>query len=96
MMKVQIPTEAGNKAIQDGSLAQIVGGAVRGLKDEADNFIAEDGMRTGLIVFDLADSGDIPPAAEPFFISSAADITIVPAMNMDDARAGVEQAMKAM
>ena len=95
MMKVQIPTEAGNAAIKDGSLPQIVGSALEALKAEAAYFTAEDGMRTGLIFFDMEDSSDIPPAAEPFFLGLGAKITLSPVMNADEMRAGVAKAMKA-
>ena len=95
MMKVQIPTEAGNAAIKDGSLPQIVGSALEGLKAEAAYFTAEDGMRTGLIFFEMEDSSDIPPAAEPFFLGLGAKITLSPVMNAVEMRAGVAKAIKA-
>ncbi len=95
LMKVQIPTEAGNAAIQDGSLPQIVGKALETLKAEAAYFTSEDGMRTGLIFFDMAESSDIPSAAEPFFIGLDAKITFAPVMNADEMRAGVGKAMQA-
>ena len=61
LMKVQVPTEAGNAAIKDGSLPQIVGKALDALKAEAAYFTSEEGMRTALIFFDMADSSGIPP-----------------------------------
>jgi hypothetical protein len=95
LMKVSIPTEAGNDAIKDGSLPQIVGASLDALKAEAAYFIAEDGMRTALIFFEMGDSSEIPPAAEPFFRGLGANITLVPVMNADEMRAGVGKAMEA-
>ena len=95
LMKVQIPTAAGNAAIKDGSLPKIVGKAIDALKAEAAYFTSEDGMRTALIFFDMADSSGIPPAAEPFFILDA-KITFAPVMNADEMRAGVRKAMEAI
>jgi hypothetical protein len=95
LMTVQIPTEAGNAAIKDGSLPQIVGSALEALKAEAAYFTASDGMRTGLIFFEMEDSSDIPSAAEPFFLGFGAKITLSPVMNADEMRAGVGKAMKA-
>lgn len=95
LMKVQIPTGAGNDAIKDGSLPQIVGRAIEALKAEAAYFTSEDGMRTGLIFFDMTDSSGIPPAAEPFFMGLEARITFAPVMNVDEMRAGVAEAMEA-
>jgi hypothetical protein len=96
LMKVQIPTAAGNAAIKDGSLPQIVGKAIDGLKAEAAYFTSEEGMRTALIFFDMADSSEIPAAAEPFFMGLNANITFAPVMNADEMRAGVAKAMEAI
>ena len=94
MMKVQIPTAAGNEAIKNGSLPEIMGKALAALNAEAAYFTSEDGMRTALIFFDMADSSDIPPAAEPFFMGLDAKITFAPVMNADEMRAGVGKAME--
>lgn len=94
MMKVKIPTAAGNEAIRNGSLPEIVGKALAALNAEAAYFTSEDGMRTALIFFDMADSSDIPPAAEPFFMGLDAEITFTPVMNADEMRAGVGKAME--
>jgi hypothetical protein len=95
MMKVKIPTAAGNEAIRNGSLPEIVGKALAALNAEAAYFTSEDGMRTALIFFDMADSSGIPPAAEPFFMGLDAEITFTPVMNADEMRAGVGKAMEA-
>ena len=76
LMKVKIPTAAGNEAIKNGSLPEIIGKALAGLNAEAAYFTSEDGMRTALIFFDMADSSDIPPAAEPFFMAFDAQIYV--------------------
>ena len=95
LMKVQIPTGAGNEAIKDGSLPEVVGASLEALNAEAAYFIAEDGMRTALIFFEMGDSSEIPPAAEPFFMRLGASVTLVPAMNADEMRAGIGKAMQA-
>lgn len=96
MMKVQIPTEAGNDAIKNGSLPGIIKGALAALNAEAAYFTSEDGMRTGLIFFDMSDSSDIPPTAEPFFMGLNAKITFAPVMNIDEVDAGIGKAMAAV
>ena len=95
LMTVQIPTAAGNAAIKDGSLPRIMGATMEALNAEAAYFTSRGGMRTGLIFFDMADSSDIPPAAEPFFMGLDAQITFEPVMNADEMRAGVGKAMAA-
>lgn len=95
LMKVQISTGAGNEAIRNGSLPEIMGRAIDALHAEATYFTAEEGMRTALIFFEMSDSSDIPPAAEPFFMGLDAKITFAPVMNADEMRAGVGKAMAA-
>ncbi len=95
LMKVKIPTAAGNEAIKNGSLPEIVGKSLAALNAEAAYFTSEDGLRTGLIFFDMTDSSDIPSAAEPFYMAFDAQISFEPVMNADDMAAGVGKAMEA-
>jgi hypothetical protein len=95
LMKVKIPTAAGNEAIKNGSLPEIFGKALASLNAEAAYFTSEDGIRTGLIFFDMTDSSDIPSAAEPFYMAFDAQISFEPVMNADDMAAGVGKAMEA-
>ena len=71
LMKVQMPTGSGNDAIKDGSLPQIMASSLEALKAEAAYFTADDGMRTALIFFEMNDSSEIPPAAEPIGMGKA-------------------------
>jgi hypothetical protein len=89
MLKVSIPVESGNAAVTDGTLKAIVGAAIERLKPEAAYFLAEDGRRTAIMVFDLADQSDIPSIAEPFFTSMNAAVSLVPVMNADDLAKGL-------
>lgn len=95
LMKVKIPTAAGNEAIRNGSLPEIVGKSLASLNAEAAYFTSEDGLRTALIVFDMTDASDIPSAAEPFYMAFDAQISFEPVMNADDMAAGVGKAMEA-
>ena len=91
MMKVSIPVEAGNRAIKDGTLPKTMMAFMEQHKPEAAYFIAEDGRRTAIFVFDLKDPTWIPAVAEPFFINLEAAITCSPAMNAADLKAGLER-----
>jgi hypothetical protein len=95
LMKVQMPTGPGNDAIKDGSLPQIMASSLQALKAEAAYFTAEDGMRTALIFFEMNDSSEIPPAAEPFFLGLGANVTFSPVMNAQEMQAGVAKAREA-
>jgi hypothetical protein len=96
MLKIMIPTEAGNRTIRDGSLPKILEGAVATLKAEAAYFVAEDGVRTAMIFFDMRDSSDIPSIVEPLFMGIDAEVELLPVMNADDLRKGLKNAMEAM
>jgi hypothetical protein len=96
LMKVQMPIGSGNDAIKDGSLPQIMATSLEALKAEAAYFTAENGMRTALIFFEMNDSSDIPPAAEPFFLGLGANITLSPVMNVQEMQSGVAKAIEAM
>ena len=95
LMKVKIPTAAGNEAIKNGTLSETFGKALASLDAEAAYFTSEDGMRTALIFFDMTDASDIPSAAEPFFMALDAQISFEPVMNADDMAAGIGKAMDA-
>ena len=91
MMKVSIPVEAGNKAINDGSLPKIMGSLLERLKPEAAYFGTEHGKRTAFIVFDFNDVTDMPTIAEPLFMGLNADVTYLPVMNATDLQSGLKK-----
>ena len=94
LMTVRIPNGTGNDAIRDGSLPEIIGSSLEALEAEAAYFTTENGMRTALIFFEMAESSEIPPAAEPFFMGLGAEITLEPVMNAEEMRAGVGRVME--
>lgn len=89
LLKMQIPVEAGNKAIKDGSLAKLVEQFTQAAKPEAAYFTALDGKRTMIAVFDLASPSQIPALAEPFFIGLNATFDLAPAMDAADLQKGL-------
>lgn len=96
LMKVQMPTEAGNDAIKNEQLGPLMGSSLDALKAEAAYFLAEDGMRTALFFFEMDDSSDIPSAAEPLFQAVGAKIMFAPVMNVEEMQSGVAKATAAM
>ena len=89
LMKVQLPTEAGNKAITDGTLPEIIRKTLERVQAEAAYFAAMDGHRTMLAVFDLKAASDIPAIAEPLFMGLNASVDFMPCMNVEDLRTGL-------
>ncbi|HBH42557.1 MAG TPA: hypothetical protein DDW26_11800 [Rhizobiales bacterium] len=96
MLRITIPTEDGNRAIKDGSLPKLLQGTMRNLKSEAAYFFAEGGLRTAMIFFDMQNVSDIPGIVEPLFMGFNAEVDLLPVMNADDLKKGLDSAMKAM
>jgi hypothetical protein len=91
LMRVQVPTAVGSKAIKDGSLPRVVQSTMERYKPEAAYFTSVDGVRTAYFVLDIADVSQIPVIAEPLFMELDAKIDLVPVMNADDLAKGLQQ-----
>ena len=91
MMKVQVDTEAGSRAIADGSMAQLMQQTLGELQPEAAYFGPDDGIRTAFIVFDLEDPSQLPPITEPMFRTLKANISMFPVMDREDLQKGLGQ-----
>lgn len=95
LLKVSIPTENGNAAIRNGSLQTTIKTVLDELKPEAAYFAEDNGKRTGYIVFDMKESSQLPAIAEPWFLAFNAEITVRPAMNLQDLAASAPAMKKA-
>jgi hypothetical protein len=78
LLKVSIPVEAGNAAAKNGF--QAIQDILAAQKPEAAYFIAENGVRTGLLIVNMDDASQIPSLAEPWFLALNASVDLVPAM----------------
>ena len=96
MLKINIPIEAGNRGVKDGSLPKILEATISKLRPEAAYFLADSGLRSAIIFFDLREASDIPAIVEPLFLGLGAEVELVPVMNADDLKLGLGAAMKAM
>ena len=95
MLRVAMPVEKGNQAIQNGTLPKVMMSAIQELKPEAAYFYPENGKRACLMVFDMKDPSQIPLVAERFFVELNAEVTLTPVMNADDLKKGLEASMTA-
>jgi len=96
MLKIQMPVEKANHAIQSGNLPKVMERTMQQLKPEAAYFFPENGKRTCLFVFDMKDASQIPAIAEPFFLELDAEVTLTPVMNGDDLKQGLAAVNAAM
>jgi hypothetical protein len=88
-VKVSIPVAHGNKAIQDGTIGNIIGHFLETWKPEAAYFGVEDGNRTGFFIVEVKEPSMMPPMFEPLFMQLDAKITFTPVMNAADLKAGL-------
>ncbi len=89
MMKVELDTEAGSRAIADGTLQKAMQSTHSQLRPEAAYFGPEDGMRTAYIVFDLESPAQLPQLTEPLFRMAKAKIKMFPVMDQADLQEGL-------
>ncbi len=92
ILKVSIPAEKGSEAYNSGALPQTFQSAAEALKPEASYFFPEDGKRTGLFIFDMEDSWQLPSIVEPMFQQLNAAVSLTPAMNGEDLERGMKEA----
>ena len=95
MLKITIPTDAGNRVVKDGSISQILEKTMKQLKPEAAYFEADKGHRCAMLFFDMKESWEMPMIAEPLFRGLNADLELTPVMNADDLKKGLSGASKA-
>ena len=97
LLKVNIPVAAGNAAAKAGTLGTTIQSILADLKPEAAYFTAENGQRTGFIVFEMQDASQIPAIAEPWFLAFNASVELhavmVPA-DLAKASGAIEKAVK--
>ena len=95
MIRITVPVEAGNKAIQDGTLQKTIASTMERLKPEGAYFFADRGVRTSIMIIDFKDVSDIPGIAEPLFMGLNAAVEFIPVMNADELNKGLSKAMQA-
>ena len=91
MMKVQVDTEMGSRAIADGTLPRVMQETLGRLQPEAAFFGPENGLRTAFIVFDLQDPSQLPSITEPLFSTMKATIQMFPVMDREGLQKGLGQ-----
>lgn len=89
MIRITVPVEAGNKAIQDGTLPKTIADTMERLRPEASYFFTDRGVRTGIMVVDIQDPSEIPVIAEPLFMGFNAAVEFFPVMNAEDLKKGL-------
>jgi hypothetical protein len=89
LLKARLRTEEGNLAIKSGEMEKTLLAIMDDLKPEAAYFVPDGGRRCALIFFDMQDSSELPRITEPFFMEYDAEVSVQPAMNVEDVRNGL-------
>ena len=90
MLRFSMDVESANRAVENGTLGEILDRIARRIRPEACYFFADQGRRSGLFFFDMKDPSEIPQIAEPLFTRLNAEVDFLPVMNQEDLRKGLE------
>ncbi|WP_196192887.1 hypothetical protein [Streptacidiphilus fuscans] len=81
---MEFDNDKASRVIQDKRLGELMQTVLKPLNPEAVYFATVHGHRGGIVVFDLQEPAQMPSVAEPLFQELGAEISIQPAMTIDD------------
>lgn len=93
LISAKIPTEAGNKMVQDPNFLRKLEEYINKVKAEATYFFEADGNRVADFIVDIHSADQIPVLAEPLFSGMDAQVEFHPVMSLDDLKKGIPQAI---
>ena len=88
LIRARIPTEAGNKMIQDPEFLTKLEQYMNKFKPEAAYFMPMEGQRTAAFIVNAESNDQLPAMAEPLWQWMGANVDVIPAMNFDDLKKG--------
>jgi len=91
LMRTYIDGQDGTEALKSGAMQKTIQSFIETFKPEATYFTVESGSRSGLYVFDMKDSSQMPALGEPFF-ALGCRVTLMPCMGPQDLHAGLAAA----
>jgi hypothetical protein len=89
----KIPTEDGNKMVQDPNFLGKLEKYINKVKAEATYFFESGGNRVASFVVNIESADQIPLLAEPLFSGMGAHVEFHPVMSFDDLKKGIPQAV---
>jgi hypothetical protein len=90
VIRAQIPTEAGNKMLQNPKFLQDLEDYIRKTKSEASYFFEAGGDRVLVFIVNMESPDMIPSIAEPLFQGFGAKVEFHPVMVFDDLKKAVQ------
>jgi hypothetical protein len=93
LIRAKIPTEAGNKMVQDPNFLKKLEEYINKVNAEASYFFEAEGNRVAAFIIDMQSADQIPVLAEPLFSGMGAHVEFHPVMSLDDLKKGIPQAI---
>ena len=93
LILAKIPTEDGNKMVQDPKFLEKIEKYINQVKAEATYFFESDGNRVASFIVDIESADQIPVLSEPLFSGMGAHVELHPVMSLDDLKKGMPQAI---
>ena len=93
LILAKIPTEDGNKMVQDPNLLEKLEKYINKVKAEATYFFEANGNRVSSLIVEIESADQIPVLAEPLFSGMGANVEFHPVMSFDDLKKGMPQAV---
>lgn len=94
--KIQIPVDVGNAKVKDGSLGNTLQAILMQQKPEAVYFTDFDGLRTVIMIVNVANASDISGISEPWFLAFDATVEFHTALVQEDMAAGASSLAQAV
>jgi hypothetical protein len=93
LIRAKIPTESGNKMVQDPNFLKKLEEYINKVNAEASYFFEAEGNRVAAFIIDMQSADQIPVLAEPLFSGMGAHVEFHPVMSLDDLKKGIPQAI---
>jgi hypothetical protein len=93
LIHARIPTEDGNKMVQDPDFLRKIETYINKVKAKATYFFEANDNRIAAFIVDIQNADQIPVLAEPLFSGMGAHVEFHPVMSLDDLKKGIPQAV---
>jgi hypothetical protein len=90
LIRAKTPTEAGNKVVQDPNFLTKLEEYLNKVKPEAAYFMPIEGQRAGAFIVNMESNEQVPAIVEPLFQWWGSNIDVVPVMNFEELKKGLQ------
>jgi hypothetical protein len=90
LIRARTPTEAGNKVVQDPNFLTKLEEYMNKVKPEAAYFMPIEGQRAGAFIVNIESNEQLPAVVEPLFQWWGSNIDVIPVMNYNELKRGLQ------